>query len=231
MTNVTRFADLHCHPHMRSFNWLHKRRRPEQKSKYNPWWIVLPKIKAEAKGKRAAAYTQCDMAKIVNGNLKLAFVSLYPLERGWVTGRADSKMIVARNLEKYLGDNLFNEAVSSVVNKILQFIGNDKGGGIAVRDFIQAIYMKIPLRRVNFVQSRNYNYFKELREEREYLLKGDGNTAQTKLFIPFYKRIFVRRKKLLKNMRPNLKPAAPIKLRVMGKKLSSWWRAIKQLLC
>ena len=219
MTNVTRFADLHCHPHMRSYNWLHKRRRPEQKSKYNPWWIVLPKIKAEEKGKRAAAYTQCDMAKITNGNLKLAFVSLYPLEQGWVTGRGDSKKIVAKNLKKYLGDNLLNEVVSSVLNRILQFIGNDEGGGIAVRDFIQAIYMKIPLRRVNFVQSHHYNYFNELREEREFLLKGDGTVAHTHLYIPFYKRLFVRRKKLLKKFEAQLKASGTYQIARNGKEV------------
>ncbi|WP_167611666.1 membrane dipeptidase [Maribellus sediminis] len=197
MSEFDRFADLHCHPHMRSFNWLHKHRRPEINSRYNPWWIILPKQKAEEKGRRAAAYTQCDLAKIMNGNLKLAFVSLYPLERGWVTGRSDSKKIVARNLKKYLGDNLLNEAVSSVLNHVLQFIGNDEGGGIAVRDFIQAVYMKIPLRRVNFVQSRHYDYFEELKEEREFLLKRNELLTESELYIPFPKRLFVSKKKIL----------------------------------
>src|SRR5210317_20452 len=100
MATITRYADLHCHPHMRSFNWLHNHRKPETKSKYNPWWIILPKKKSENKGVRAAAYTQCDMAKITNGNLKLGFLSLYPLEKGWVIGREDSTQVVAKNLKK-----------------------------------------------------------------------------------------------------------------------------------
>lgn len=188
---------MHCHPHMRSYNWLHKKRRPESKSKYTPWWIILPKIKAEEKGKRAAAYTQCDLAKVNNGHLKLAFVSLYPLEKGWVIGRKDSKSVVGKNLEKYLGDNLLNETVSVVFSRFLNFIGNAKGGNLAIRDFIQAIYMKIPLSRINFVQSRKYNYFKELKQEREFLLKSNGIESSTKLYIPFYKRIFVNKKKIL----------------------------------
>ncbi|WP_340113174.1 hypothetical protein [Maribellus mangrovi] len=216
MTTVNRFADLHCHPHMRSYNWLHKRRRPEKQSRYNPWWIVLPKQKSEEKGKRAAAYTQCDMAKITNGNLKLAFVSLYPLEQGWVTGRKDSKKIVARNLKKFLGDTVLNEVVSSVLNRFLRFIGNDEGGGLAVRDFIQAIYMKIPLRRVNYVQSRHYDYYKELNEEREFLLKRNEKPTETELYIPFPKRLFVSKKKVLENHAGDLKANGTYEIALNG---------------
>jgi hypothetical protein len=81
------FADLHCHPHMRSYNWLHNPKIPENVSKYNPWYIILPNVHAEEKGNRATFYSQSDMAKAVNGNLKLAFVALYPLEKGWITGK------------------------------------------------------------------------------------------------------------------------------------------------
>ncbi|MCE4565251.1 hypothetical protein INQ51_13120 [Maribellus sp. CM-23] len=217
MASINRFADLHCHPHMRSYNWLHKNRRPESKSKYNPWWIILPKRKAEEKGKRAAAYTQCDMAKINNGHLKLAFVSLYPLEKGWVTGRKDSTEVVAKNLEKFLGDNLLNEGVSTFLNRFLQFIGNAKGGNLAVRDFIQAIYMKIPLRRINFVQSRKYNYFEELKQEREFLLKANATESSTKLYIPFYKRILVSKKKILQKEQKSLSATGAYYLALNGK--------------
>lgn len=204
MPGITRFADLHCHPHMRSFNWLHKHRKPEQKSKYDPWWIILPKRKAEDQGRRASAYSQCDMAKVINGNLKLAFLSLYPLEKGWVTGRKDSTMVIARNLKKFLGDNWLNEVVSAFLNKIAHFIGDDKKQMPAIRDVIQAVFMKIPLRRVNFVQSTKYDYFRELKEEREYLLKGNGKVASTQVYIPFQKRIFVSKKKLLAGDQKNL---------------------------
>jgi len=204
MATITRFADLHCHPHMRSFNWLHKHRRPESKSKYNPWWIVLPKKRPEDKGKRAAAYTQCDMAKVTNGDLKLAFASLYPLEKGWVTGRKDTDQEVAKNLNKLLGENMFNESISVFANKLLRFIGNDKGGDMAVRDIIQAIFMKIPMRRINFVQSRRYNYFDELLEEKKFLDKRNNKQTSTKLFIPAHKRLFVNKKKRLAEEGENL---------------------------
>jgi len=199
MSTITRFADLHCHPHMRSFNWLHKHRKPKEKSKYNPWWIILPKKKPEDAGKRAAAYSQCDMAKIVNGNLQLAFLSLYPLERGWVTGRNDATQEVAKNLRKIFEENMSNKSTSVFMNKVLRIIGNDKKGELAIRDILQALFMKIPLRRINYVQSNKYDYFRELLEEKKFLDKRNNRRTSTKLFIPFYKKLFVNKKNKYKN--------------------------------
>lgn len=159
----SRFADLHCHPHMRSFNWLHKKGEPEINKQHNPWWIILPNFKAEERGNRAAAYSQSDMAKVANGNLKLAFVALYPMEKGWITGRS-----------------LAEESKPSL------------------RDYVQAIYMKIPKERVDFIKSGDYDYFRELKEEKVYLDKASGKFNKTELVIPKVKDIFVSRKKMLK---------------------------------
>ena len=164
----------------------------------------MPKKRPEDKGKRAAAYTQCDMAKVTNGNLQLAFASLYPLEKGWVTGRKDTNQEVAKNLNKVLGENMFNESMSVFANKLLRFIGDDKGGDPAIRDVIQAIFMKIPLRRINFVQSRKYNYFNELLEEKKFLDKRNNKQTSTRLFIPAYKKLFVNKKKRLEEEGENL---------------------------
>ncbi len=225
MSAFTQFADLHCHPHMRSFNWLHNDRKPEKKSKYNPWWIILPKQKAEDEGRRAAAYTQCDMSKVVNGKLNLAFASLYPLEKGWVSGREDSTEQVAKNFKKFLGDNIVNEMLSASVNKLLMFIGNDKKGKLAVRDIIQSIYMKIPLRRVNYVQSGKYDYYKALNQEREYLLKRNGARTSTSLYVPIQKRLFVNKKKLLAEN--NLDATGEYQIAVSGKNVEEIIKAKK----
>ncbi|MBN2173619.1 MAG: hypothetical protein JW731_05785 [Bacteroidales bacterium] len=198
----TKFADLHCHPHMRSFNWLHKPKKPEEKSKYNPWWLILPKFKAAEEGKRAAAYSQCDMAKVVNGNLRLVFASLYPMEKGWVTGSNNLVRDRILDLRKILGDNAFNDFLSDTLNLFLKpfffKLGQDKGKQIALRDFAQAVFMKLPFSRINFFQSENYDYFYELNEERKYLAKGNGIVSETYIFIPWIKNIFVSKKKIRK---------------------------------
>lgn len=75
------FADIHCHPHMRSFNWIYKPWKPSKSEKFHLWWIILPKFKSDDKGIRAAEYLQCDLVQVTNGNLKLAIASLYPMEK------------------------------------------------------------------------------------------------------------------------------------------------------
>jgi microsomal dipeptidase-like Zn-dependent dipeptidase len=197
-----RFADIHCHPHMRSFNWLHKPWKPAKSEKYHPWWIILPKFKAADKGKRAAAYSQCDLAQVTNGNLKLAIVSLYPMEKGWVTGRKKPLQGRPVDLQKSLGNNAFNEIVSNglsaVAKPLFKLMGKDKGGDPALRDFIQAIFMKLPLRKINFYQSDKYDYFKELKIEREYLLKRNGVESNSEIFVPTVKKLVFNRNRIKK---------------------------------
>jgi microsomal dipeptidase-like Zn-dependent dipeptidase len=197
-----RFADIHCHPHMRSFNWLHKPWAPEKSKKYNPWWVVLPKFKSASKGKRASAYSQCDMAQIINGNLKLAIVSLYPLEKGWVTGRKTPIKMRPVDLQKILGDNDFNEAVSDflsgLVKPVFNWLGRSKQDKIALRDFMQSLFMKLPIRKINFFQSDKYDYFTELQAEREYLLRMNGVESRTEIYIPPVKKMFFNKNRIRK---------------------------------
>ena len=187
------FADIHCHPHMRSFNWLYKPWNPSKSEKYHPWWIILPKFKSSDKGIRAAAYSQCDLVQVTNGNLKLAIVSLYPMEKGWVTGRKTDIQGNPVNLKKILGDNTFNDWVSgglgNALKSVYKWLGKDKGGDPAIRDFLQAIYMKLPFRKINFFQSERYDYFKELKNEHEYLLRRSGVKTRSEIFIPPLKKL------------------------------------------
>jgi microsomal dipeptidase-like Zn-dependent dipeptidase len=196
---ANRFADLHCHPHMRSYNWLHRHGTPESNSLYNPWWVIFSDKRAQLRGKRAAAYSQCDMAKVINGNLRLAFLSLYPLEKGWVTGRDYKQTDNLNEVKEVLKKSRLLSLLSMVVVKLLSFIGDDKKGRLAIRDFIQAVYMKIPLFRINFVQSSDYDYFHEMLEEKKFLDKGNNSGQRTtQLFIPINKKPFVRKKTVLK---------------------------------
>ena len=208
-----RFADIHCHPHMRTFNWLHKPWKPQKTKKYNPWWIILPKFKSSAKGLRASAYSQCDMAQITNGNLKLAIISLYPLEKGWVTGRKNPIKGRPVDLQKVLGDNAFNDVVSdgvSVAAKgVFHLLGEDKGGAPALRDLVQAIFMKLPLRKINFYQSRRYDYFKELKREREFLLSANDREMETEVYVPALKKVAFNRQRIKKK--------CPLELDAKGK--------------
>lgn len=177
-----KFADLHCHPHMRSFNWLHDPGRNESQSRYNPWWIILPNFKKTEEGGRAASYSQNDMAKIVNGNVRLSFASLYPLEKGWVKGKSRSIGEWLIDYQKYKWKAL-----------LAGLISNEKKEIFAIRDLFESIYMKLPIKKINFFQSDSYNYFSELTSEKDYLARRSNVFSETELYIPLQKRLFVNR--------------------------------------
>jgi microsomal dipeptidase-like Zn-dependent dipeptidase len=198
---MKKYADLHCHPHLRSFNWLRNSRFEKRKSKFHPWHVVASRIKSEKKGMRANAYSQSDMIKLVNGGMKLAFVSLYPMEKGWFRGRPD------------IPDNVYRKAIRSITNnkamrwladlyqdgfaRFLMKVGKGRGPKIAFRDLLQGIFMKLPERRIQFIQGNSYSYFDELQLERDFLLTKNNVATEAEVFLPNFKNIFLNKKKLL----------------------------------
>ncbi len=183
-----KFADLHCHPHMRSFNWFRDSKIEKTVDKYHPWHIISSNPHKMLKSKRAAAYSQSDLIKLQNGNMRLLFVALYPLEKGWVTGRSDLPRGDIIKLYKLLGKSLINRAISESLSLVIKFlaalISKDNRGKLAARDFLQSLFMKIPLKRINFIQSDKFNYFEELNKEKAFILSKNNQTMQSSLFIP-----------------------------------------------
>lgn len=207
---ASKFADLHCHPHMRSFNWLHDPNTEVSDSKYHPWWIILPNFKNAEQGKRAAAYSQNDLAKIVNGNLKLSFASLYPLEKGWVKGSNKSLSVWLYDYYKYKWKAILSGLIS-----------NEKKEIFAVRDLLESIYMKLPLMKINFFQSENYDYFRELNNEKKFLAKRSNILSETELYIPFQKRLFVNRKNVSNKHADQLKASGTYVIARNGKEVET----------
>ncbi len=73
-----KFADFHCHPHVRSFNYF--RNSPiEGTAHYHPWNIVVSNINNADEGKRGSSYSEADLVKLTNGNARLIFVSFHPI--------------------------------------------------------------------------------------------------------------------------------------------------------
>lgn len=183
-----KFADLHCHPHMRSFNWFRDSKIEKTVDKYHPWHIISSNPNKMLKSKRAAAYSQCDLIKLQNGNIRLVFVALYPLEKGWVTGRTDLPRGDIIKLYKLLGKSLINRMISESISLAIKFlaalISQDNRGKLAARDLLQSLFMKIPLKRINFIQSKKFKYFEELNKEKAFILTKNNQAMQSSLFIP-----------------------------------------------
>lgn len=82
-----KFSDLHCHNHMRvHFHMQAKVKKFTRKGQFSPWTVIASNSKNLKKGKMGARYSQIDLVKCWNSNLRLTFNSLYPLERQFVKG-------------------------------------------------------------------------------------------------------------------------------------------------
>ena len=178
---MSRFADLHCHPHMRSFNWFRVRPDWGISKKYHPWYVVYTNQDKAVKGGRAFTYSQSDLIKLKNGNVKLAFVSLYPMEKGWFTNadmgyKKRLKTVIAHPIQSFKDKSriIINPTSSSKKDEdLLTFL----------RGILQSTIMQIPVKRTNFLKS-NYNYFEELKKERDFVLERNDKETSSDIFIP-----------------------------------------------
>lgn len=150
-----KFSDLHCHNHMRAhFHMQEKQKKFERKDKFSPWTVIASNRKGYLKGKMGASYSQSDLVKAWNGNVRLTFNALYPLERQFVRG-----------VEKI-----------DTVDLLHMFIGTTTSHHLPLRDLIQTFYMRIPKAVVDYFQSNEYDYWESLQREKDFVLKESGIT-------------------------------------------------------
>lgn len=190
-------ADLHCHPHFRSFNWLYGSTDQSNIARYHPWSIVPSHKASESRGTKATNYSQCDMAKLSNGGVKLAFASLYPLERGFFIGTRQAKrenlVKVYECLEKDDDQNLA-ESIIGTVGKELASLLLDKG--TPTRKLAQMIYMDVPGKRVKQIWDNGYDYWKALQDEYAFIKTRDGQQCDCEIYIPYFQNDHARIKEL-----------------------------------
>jgi microsomal dipeptidase-like Zn-dependent dipeptidase len=174
------FADLHSHPTFRPFNDL---RNSGEDVFTNPgytiWGVTHDNKKAIAQGKRAAAYAQANVSRLLRGKVKLVYASLYPIEQGFFLGNPNRNYnkkhvnLIARNWKK----TKFNLFLSSILNGTLGGVVRLLVNGGVGRDIANSLFMKFSLHRINFLQGETedkhtglpYQYFDELRLEYEFI--------------------------------------------------------------
>src|SRR5262245_44488448 len=88
------FADFHCHPHFRAYNFLRNSSEYNSK-KYHPWTVILGSNKEEEAGGRGFSYSQCDFSQLQSSGTRLVFASLYPFEKGFFSGngKLDGRLV------------------------------------------------------------------------------------------------------------------------------------------
>lgn len=160
-----KFSDLHCHNHMRAhFHFQEKEKKFRKKGEFSPWTVIASKAKNQEKGKMGASYSQIDLVKCWNGNLRLTFNSLYPLERQFVQG-----------MDPKIGeDKWYNFFAMAILGDI----------GLR-RDLLQTAYMRIPDKVVDYFQSPTYDYWESLNREKDFVVSDSGKRiVQNEIHVP-----------------------------------------------
>ncbi|MBC6490010.1 membrane dipeptidase [Flavihumibacter stibioxidans] len=82
--NDFHFADIHCHPNLKTYGHsFNESAEPDPRS--NLWYhqSLTPARRLVKNISGISAYSQADFTAMSSGNVKLAFVSLYPFEKGF----------------------------------------------------------------------------------------------------------------------------------------------------
>lgn len=172
-----RFSDLHTHNHMRAHFWMQENpKRFQRKNSFSPWTVIAANRQAYLKGKMGASYSQADLVKAWNANVRLTFNSLYPLERQFVQG-----FKVTPGKDKWY-------------RFLISFATTHK---LPLRDFIQTAYMRIPDEAVDFFQSDDYDYWDSLNREMRFVTQASGERIKkNEIFTPgFLRRVFESEKR------------------------------------
>ena len=179
-----KFADLHCHPHTRAYMWLKANVTKYQKEGlYHPWTIVASNMTRWKNAQRAIGYAQSDMVKLWNGRVKLVFNSIYPFERGFfVTPKKAS-----------IGGNQLLKNVARVALK----------DGYPLRSWFQGVFMRLPLNTIAHVRSKQYDYWKELQKEYNFIIKDSGQQKQNEIILPGVPRRIFENRERKRNKHPN----------------------------
>lgn len=179
-----RFADLHCHPHMRTYLWLsRKRERLEEEGKFNPWTIISSNMSRMKHAKRAAGFSQCDMAMLWNSNVRLVFNSLYPIER-----------------EFFMGNKTTSKGSRQALKKVMRIATHHK---LPIRSLLQSLVMRIPQRTINYIKSPQYKYWESLQDEYNFVISKNREEVTNELFTPSIRKFFeskARRRKRFSNI-------------------------------
>ncbi len=157
------YTDLHCHPAFRPLNRGHA----------SLWQTHIGKqmrkvIRAQLKGKRAAIFDQSGYPKLTNGQVKIVFASLYPLEQGFMTN--NSILLNTLNIPLSIG-------------KRISMLFNRMGRDIHVRDYLLSLFIRFPAKRIQRLKDQEYwdgfqEEFSRYRQEQGIIGKVEGDTLK-----------------------------------------------------
>ncbi len=184
------FADIHCHPTLYAFNRM--RNTPELESDpdvFHPWFECTSNLDDMIAGGRGTSYSQGNFPRMIEGNVKLAFHSFTPIEKGFFSGSShDDERPFFREIWRWcrgktpvaaLG-RLLKKDVDGAAREVTGLLRNDG----PLRQLIQHLVMQYPFARVKFLTSQDYDYWEELHAEYEFLKSRNGVDSSAEIVSP-----------------------------------------------
>lgn len=90
------FADLHCHPNLKTFGHSFSKSKRKGSDKSDLWYSKRPTwfLKCIQKLLGITRFSQADFTTLSTANVKLAFVSFYPFEKGFfISPKINNKLV------------------------------------------------------------------------------------------------------------------------------------------
>ena len=152
-----KYIDIHCHPSLFPFNRMRNTKK-EDTEEYNLWHSDPP---SEWEKGKIIRYSQSDFPTLIQGDFKVICASLTPIEREFLLGQEEGN-----KLEK---KGVLNEFRDEIIH-----------GDNAVRVVGCSLVSSFPISRVKFLQSNEYDYFKELNRNYDFYLKDNDKVFKFK---------------------------------------------------
>jgi hypothetical protein len=173
------FADLHCHPTLYSFNRMRHTDDERDATRFHPWRVMPSDGAKMAASAHASAYSQCNLAQLTAGRVRLVFASFTPIEKGFLQessedGRhpfvlealrvASGATLLMTGIHIARGDR---KSAAKEAGRILRNHG-------PLRELLVRRAVHYSADHVKFMLSRRYDYWEELLAEYRFLQAADG---------------------------------------------------------
>ncbi|MEQ8304387.1 MAG: hypothetical protein RIB47_13410 [Cyclobacteriaceae bacterium] len=174
------YADIHCHPAKVAYDSTFMAQDGLDKLPADPWHIPQSNLQDQILGKRAIAYSQCDLAKSTQARVKLMFAALYPIEKGFFYGKPGGRIDKKIMTEYYRRFHF--DGGDLAVDWLTRRLKSQKGLERVKKsdfEFLNNRMTQLPLERVGYIQNGSYDYFEELKLQYKFYLKKAGEKSIT----------------------------------------------------
>ena len=145
-------ADIHCHPILRLYN-----------GNKDIWFS--DEVDDSKRHKNFPGFAEAEFAALARSRVRLVFVSLYPVEQGFIS-----------NLAKHA--DIFPEKpfINKVVNEVIGYIVKTYSKNGTVIDFLEKSathwLSSMTYEKFEDIRSCNHDYYNDLKNELDYLEKS-----------------------------------------------------------